>query len=293
MIKEIEIKSALHYHDRKFATNYDLNIYRGCEHKCKYCFAQYSSIKYLDADFFNDIYVKTNVADVLDKELGRKNWKKYPINISGVCDCYQPVEEKYQLMRGVLKILIKYKNPAFILTKSPLILRDIDLIEELSRVADVSVGTTVTTLNEEIREKIEHNTRPSIERLDMIKQFAKIKTCTTQVMMMPVIPYLTDNTKDIEKLYKSCAECGVDNVITAPLNMRGDLKKFFYGFLENNFPATYDKIQHLYKGAYISKEYNKKFYGFISKIRKKYGFYGKIELNNGKDEEKQLRFEFE
>lgn len=298
MIREIEVKSALHYHSKKFATNYDLNIYRGCEHKCKYCFAQYSSIKYLEADFFNDIYVKINIADMLDRELSRKSWKKQFINISGVCDCYQPIEEKYQLMCKVLEILIKHKNPVFILTKSPLILRDIDLIEELSKSTKVCIATTITTLNENIRKKIEPNTKSSVERLNMIKQFAKIKNCITQVMMMPVIPYLTDNTKDIENLYKSCAEVGVDNVITAPINMRGDLKKFFYNFLINNFPNTYEKIQHLYKGAYISKDYNKKFYNFINKIRKKYGFCRKIELetepndSDFKKEYEQLSFNF-
>ena len=106
--KEIKAKSVLHYHDKKFASNYDLNIYRGCEHKCEYCFAQYSH-KYLENDFFNDIYIKTNVAEILDKELTKKPLNHTQICICGVSDCYQPAEEKYKLMPDILKVLIKHK----------------------------------------------------------------------------------------------------------------------------------------------------------------------------------------
>lgn len=298
MIKELRVKSAIHFHDSKFASNWDLNIYRGCEHKCKYCFAQYSH-KYLNegnSEFFGDIFVKTNVAEVLDKELNKKSWKPTNIlNICGVTDCYQPIEEKYQLMREVLKVLIKHKQSVFILTKSPLILRDIDLIKELSDVAYVNIAFTITTLDENIRQKIEPNVKPSIERLLVLKEFSKIN-CKTVVMLMPIIPYLTDTTKNLENIFKTSKEYGCDFLLSAPLNMRGFVKTNFYDFLKQEFPATYQKIQKLYKGAYSCREYNEKLSKFLYQMRIKYKMLGNggleedlrkyienIELNNKND----------
>jgi len=275
-IKELKVKSAIHFHDSKFASNYDLNIYRGCEHRCKYCFAQYSH-KYLNegkSEFFGDIYVKTNVAEVLDKELSKKSWKNTNIlNICGVTDCYQPIEEKYQLMRNVLKVLIKHKQPIFILTKSSLILRDYDLIKQLSDLTYVNIAFTITTLDESIRQKIEPNAKPTLERLKALSEFSKLN-CKTVVMLMPIIPYLTDTTKNLEDIFKISKECGCSFLLSAPLNMRGFVKNNFYDFLKKDFPTTYQKIQKLYKGAYSCKNYNDKLGKFIYQLRIKYSMYG-------------------
>lgn len=275
MIKEITVKSALYYHSTKFASNYDLNIYRGCKHMCKYCFAQYSH-KYLESDFFNDIYVKTNIADVLDKELSKKSWKRDLINISGVCDCYQPIEKKYQIMPKVLNVLIKHKNPVFILTKSDLIIRDYELIKELSNLTYVCISTTITTLNENIRKRLEPNTCQAIDRLRMLSKFSELK-CKTNVMLMPIIPYLTDRKSDLEYIYKICYKIGIKNIIPAPLHLRGSLKDYFYLFLEKEFSDTYAKIKKLYKNAYVDKEYKLKLNKFLYYLKNKYSIYS---LNN-------------
>lgn len=276
MFKELKIKSAIHYHNSKFATNWDLNIYRGCEHKCKYCFAQYSH-KFLEnnsKNFFDDVYAKINVAEVLDKELSKKSWKNTNLlNISGVSDCYQPAEKQYQLMRKCLEILIKHKQSTFILTKSPLILRDIDLIEELSKVAYVNVAFTITSLDEKIRQKIEPNVIDAKERLKILEQFTKIG-CKTTIMLMPIIPYLTDTTSNLENIFKIACDIKCNYLLTAPLNMRGFVKDNFYDFLKINFPITYQKIQKLYKGAYASSEYETKLNNFIHKLRLKYNIFG-------------------
>lgn len=286
MIKEIEAKTAIHHHDSTYASNWDLNIYRGCQHMCKYCYAQYSH-KYLnnEGEFFNDVYAKTNIAKILDKELSKKSWNRTNVlYLSGVCDCYQPAEEKYCLMRQVLEVLIKHKQYTSILTKSPLILRDYDLISELSNVASVNIGTTVTTLNENIRQKIEPNTYPSIERLEAIKKFNEIDNCNTFIMLMPIIPYLTDNTKDLEEIYRTCRNFGFETIITASLNMRGEVKKNFYSFLSKEFPNSYEKIQKLYRNAYVSKDYNSKLRKFLYSMEKKYYINHHFKINNSNEE---------
>ncbi|MDR1335098.1 MAG: hypothetical protein LBJ19_02395 [Holosporaceae bacterium] len=154
-IKKITCKTALHYHDREFASNYDLNIYRRCGHRCIYCFAQYSH-KYLDTDqFFDDIFVKTNVTEILHADFSKRSWNSDPVNICGVTDGYQPIEAEYCLMPKIIETFIRHKNPMIITTKSTLLLRDLDLLEKLNKIAGVSVQVSVSAMDELIREKNE------------------------------------------------------------------------------------------------------------------------------------------
>lgn len=273
MIKEVLCKTALHYHNKTFATNYDLNIYRGCEHRCKYCFAQYSSLKFLESDFFDDFFVKTNIAQVLDKELSKNSWNKALIHISAISDCYQPLEKDYKLMREVLKILIKHKQPVFILTKSDLILRDLDLFDELCEVAYVNIALSIATTNEELRKKLEPNASSIFSRFNVLKEFSKLN-CKRSILMMPVIPYLTDSLDNLENIYRKAKEFNVDYISVDCLNMRGNVKKYFYDFLKENFPTTYERIQHLYESSYVSKNYLIKLRKFIYYLKNKYKIYG-------------------
>ena len=276
MIKEITTKTAIHQREPNFGSGYDLNIYRGCEHKCKYCFAQYSH-KFLENDstnFFNDIFIKTNIVEILDNELSKKTWKNTNIiNVSAISDCYQPIEEKYQLMRRCLEIFIKHKQSIFLLTKSPLILRDFDLLERLSKVAYVNIAFSITSLNEEIRQKIEPNVISSFERLKILEYFSKTN-CKRTIMLTPIIPYLTDRVSDIENIFKVAKDIKCNYLICDVLNMRGMVKDNFYNFLKNNFLEVYNKIHKLYNGAYISKNYSTKLNNFINKMREKYNIYG-------------------
>jgi DNA repair photolyase len=273
MIKEIQVKSALHFHKRKFATNYDLNIYRGCEHRCQYCFAQYTQ-DYLNSSFFGDIFIKMNIAEMLDRELSKKTWKGNLINISGVCDCYQPLEQKYKLMENVLRVLIRHKNPVFILTKSPLIIRDFELIKKLSETTPVCVSTSITTLNKNVSEKLEPNVVSGMDRFEIIRIFSGIKSCKTCVMSMPVIPYLTDGPANIEGIYRQAKEYGANGLICSSLHLRGNLKECFYNFLGKNFPDVLTNIRPLYRGAYVNGTYEKKLDSLLREMRKKYRLYG-------------------
>ena len=192
--KELNAKSMLHYHERTFSTNWDANIYRGCEHNCRYCFAQYSH-RYLEAkEFFKDIFVKSNAPEILTKELGKKKWGKFPVNVCGISDCYQPAEKKYKIMPRIIKAFIINKNPLVVVTKSTLLLRDIELIKELNTVTEVSIIISVSTLDEKKRTLIEPNTAPTLARLKMLKKFREIG-CKTAVLFMPIIPYISDDEK--------------------------------------------------------------------------------------------------
>lgn len=269
MATEILAKTALHYHERTFATNWDLNIYRGCGHRCRYCFAQYSH-KYLSSkDFFGEIFVKTNIAEVLNKEFLKKSWKFEPVTVCGISDCYQPIEARYKLMPKVLEVFIRHKNPIVITTKSTLILRDIELIKQLNEVASVNIATSVSSFDDDIRKKIEPNAPPTIERLKMLKEFKKMG-CKTTVLFMPIIPYLTDDPYNLDKILKTTSEFGIDNIITGSLHLRGNTKNVFFSFIKDNYPDLLKKYSELYKGSNASKEYRSNLHKDTRNLRKKY-----------------------
>jgi len=208
-LKELRVKTILHYHEQTFSTNWDANIYRGCEHNCQYCFAQYSH-RYLETDnFFQDIFVKSNAPDLLNKELSKKQWKRPPVNVCGISDCYQPAEANYKIMPRVIKSFIRNKNPLVIVTKSTLILRDIELIKELTKMAEVSIIGSVSTLDEEKRILIEPNTAPTSARLKMLKKFREIG-CKTMVLFMPIIPHISDDPQNMDEIFRLTKEYQIE-----------------------------------------------------------------------------------
>lgn len=153
--REIQCSAACNRVRGRFPYHWDLNIYRGCAHCCQYCFALYSH-EYMESDdFYSDIFVKTNIAERLERQLKSRNWDRQVINLGGVTDNYQPAEAHYKIMPELLKLLIRFENPAIISTKSDLILRDYDLIDQLSRVAYVNIAATITTMDEDIRGVLE------------------------------------------------------------------------------------------------------------------------------------------
>ncbi|HEY3388173.1 MAG TPA: radical SAM protein, partial [Prolixibacteraceae bacterium] len=216
MFEEIKVKKALNQINKSsritLPFNWDLNIYRGCEHGCNYCYALYSH-SYLKerersscaepgferndcfssvdekCSFFKKIYVKTNIIEALEKQLAARSWKKEVINIGGVCDSYQPAEAKYELMRKVLALMIKYRNPVTISTKSDLILRDYDLLSELAELTSVNIAVTVTTMDENLSALLEPLASSPEKRFSVLRAF-KNTAAITGIHMMPILPFL-------------------------------------------------------------------------------------------------------
>lgn len=267
--KEMIVQSALTELKRKIPYGWDLNIYRGCQHGCQYCYAMYSHNYLGSEEFFKDIYIKTNIVDELEKQLKSEGWKREVINIGGVTDSYQPAEEKYKLMPEVLKLLIKYKNPAIISTKSTLVLRDLELIDELSRITYINIAETITTMDENIREKIEPGSAPSEERFKVLKEFRKTNA-SLGLHLMPIIPLVTDNESNFEGLFSKARDCGVDYVLPGTLYLRGKTRKHFLEFFKRDFPDIYSEFISLYKTGGTDKEYKDKLYVMVNRLRDKY-----------------------
>ncbi|MCI9625747.1 MAG: radical SAM protein [Clostridia bacterium] len=269
--QEITCNTAIGHLKRQFPYAWNMNPYRGCAHGCRYCFAMYSH-RYLDdsGDYFNDIYVKTNIVDRLELQLRRPSWKREIINIGGVADCYQPAEAHYQLMPEILKLLIRYRTPCIICTKSTLVLRDYDLIDELSRLTYVNVAATVTCMDENIRKKLEPGGAPSSQRFAMLKEFSKTNV-STGLHVMPIIPYLTDNEANLRALFAQAADCRVGYVLPGTLYLRGNTRQVFFSFIQEAFPALYEPLTQLYKKGSAGKDYKDRLYQMVNKLRRQYG----------------------
>ena len=281
--RKITCKSACTKTKRIMPYKWDLNIYRGCEHRCKYCYALYSH-KYLESNyegivngneadsnkFFNNIYIKTNIAEELDKQLSKPSWKNEMIAIGTVTDSYQPIERKYELMREVLEVLIKHKNPAVISTKSDLILRDLDLIDELSKLNFINIAVSISSLDENIRGVIEPNTIPSKERLKVLGIVRSQTNASTGIHFMPIIPHLTDSYEHIDAVFKNAERYDIPTVLFGPLNLFGKTRGTFLNSMKNDFPEVYRDILRKYQKGRVDRTYSKDLFNKIKKIRTNY-----------------------
>ena len=267
--KKIYCKTALNRLKRRVPYRWDLNIYRGCEHGCRYCYAIYSHDYLGSKDYYREIFVKTNIAEKLERELSAPDWKREIVNIGGVTDSYQPAEEYYKLMPEILKLLIRFKTPAIISTKSDLILRDFDLIEELSRITYINVASTITTTDEGLRKKIEPYSVNTERRLAMLKSFRKTNA-SVGLHIMPIIPYLTDNYNNINSLLYGAKESGVHYVLTGTLYLRGNTRNLFFDFIKKEFPHLYSDFLSLYNTGGANKEYKNTLYKMVNELRDRY-----------------------
>ncbi len=268
--REISCETAMNKLKRSIPYGWDLNIYRGCEHGCKYCYAMYSN-KYLDSDdYFGDIFVKKNIVEQLEKQLGDSKWKREVVNIGGVTDSYQSAEEHYRFMPDILKLLIKYKTPAIISTKSDLILRDYDLIDELSKITYINVAATITTMDENIRKLIEPGGVESDRRFNMLKTFRKTNA-SVGLHVMPIIPYLTDSYENFDSLFSRAKDSNVHYVLPGTLYLRGKTRTVFFDFIKNEVPHLYNALTALYKTGGADKEYKNCLYKTVNELREKYG----------------------
>ncbi|WMI80750.1 SPL family radical SAM protein [Anaerotignum sp. MB30-C6] len=288
----IQCNTACTFVKGRFPYHWDLNVYRGCTHDCKYCYARYSH-KYLqDSGGFSDtIFVKTNIAEALERQLRNPRWDKSVINLGGVTDNYQPAEATQEQMPEILRLMIRYQNPIIISTKSDLILRDFDLIEELSRKTYVNIASTITTADEALQRKLESGAVSPKRRFFMLKEFGKTKA-STAVHMMPVIPYLTDGEENLNTIFSNAKEVGVDYLLSGLLYLRGETKQVFYHFLKKEYPNLLVEYQNLYHKGEL-KNYRNIVYERLRKVRGKYqvsaDYKSRLDREvHGKDEPIQL-----
>jgi DNA repair photolyase len=223
---------------------WSMNPYQGCEHGCSYCYARpthnywgYSA----GLDFERVILYKPEVAQLLKKAFHAKSWRGEKIMLSGNTDCYQPVERKLGLTRKLLETCLEYRNPVSIITKNNLVRRDIDLLRALAEKNLVSVAISVTTLNEDLRRKLEPRTAAGAQRVETIRLLAEVGI-PTAAMMAPVIPSLNDH--EILNIAAETAQAGARGFGYTMLRLNGELEPLFEDWLNLHYPDRKNRVMN-------------------------------------------------
>jgi DNA repair photolyase len=253
------VQRILHYVNVWFLPfRWGANTYRGCEHNCVYCNARYTHefLGLPTREFSQKIIVKDNAAEILDKEFSREKWKKMTVNLATVTDPYQPAESKFNITRDTLDVFLKHHNPLILSTKSALVLRDLEVLKEIAHTGFLNVVVSLSTLDEELRKKIEPNVASVESRLKVIQELHEAGI-TVGVAAIPLLPGISDDEKDLDDLLKAVSENGVDYVITDLLNFREEARDRFMEFLavyDSSLASVYNK---LYQTNYCDKDYAK------------------------------------
>lgn len=223
---------------------YSMNPYQGCEHGCIYCYARNSHEYWgfsAGIDFESKIIVKENAPQLLEKEINKKNWQPKAIMLAGNTDCYQPLEKELKITRKILKVLAQYRHPVSIITKNSLIERDLDILKDLARDNLVHVYISITTLDEELRRKMEPRTASAKRKMNTTRLLSDANI-PTGVMTAPIIPGL--NHSEIPQILKQAGEAGARNAGYTMVRLNGSIAALFKDWLIKNYPDRADKVWH-------------------------------------------------
>jgi DNA repair photolyase len=270
---EIRCKSAL-TRVRGMPFKWSLNPYVGCAHACHYCYARAFYVRAGrgdgDDDFETRILVKANLATVLRRELGRPGWRGEPIALGTATDCYQPAEGRFRLTRAALEVLCRRRNPIGLVTKSPLVLRDLDLLAELARHARVRVVFTVTTLDRRLWRTLEPGTASPLARLRAVRLLDQAGV-PAGVLMAPVLPGVTDSAASMGALAAAAAEHGARFFGAAPLRLMPVVKEHYLALVEREFPELLPRYRRAYPASSAPRPYRLALAARLDRIRAAHG----------------------
>ena len=224
--------------------DWSVNPYRGCFHACAYCYAR-PSHEYLSfgagTDFERKIVVKKHAPELLRDAFDAPKWRGELVIFSGVTDCYQPLEASYRLTRGCLEVCAEYRNPIGIITKAPLIERDVDVLQELARVAHLSVMISVPFWDEAKARAIEPFVTTPVRRIRTIERLARAGL-RVGVMVAPIIPGLND--EDLGEVLRAARDAGATHAGSVLLRLPGPVKDVFETRLRASLPLRADRVLH-------------------------------------------------
>jgi DNA repair photolyase len=253
---------------------WSLNPYRGCVHGCHYCYAR-ATHPYLglnaDDDFETKIVVKTNMPEVLRQELGKRSWQRERVAIGTATDAYQPCEGRYHITRRILEALRDHETPASIVTKSTLILRDLDLLAVLAQGPGARVHFTITTLDRALSRLLEPGTPPPAQRLAVLRRLAAAGV-TCGVALAPVLPGLTDAEPAIAAVADAARANGATAFWAGPLRLAPSVKEHYLGFLAETFPELVPRYERAYAGPNAPAAYRAMLDERIARVQQRYGF---------------------
>ena len=272
--QEVTCRSALN-RVQGMPFSWTLNPYRGCTHGCHYCFARkYQTHLELGTgdEFSSVILVKVNLPDVLRLELARPAWQGKVV-VGTATDPYQPIEGHYRLTRRSLEALVDHSTPVGLITKGPMVVRDLDLLVELSRRTTCTVHMSVPTVDEEAWRALEPGTAHPLQRLRAVRALSDAGI-EAGVIMAPIVPGLTSQPAKIERTIKAIADHGARFCGAIVMHLEGGTRDHFMRFLSREFPDLAPRVDRLYAGSYAPKQYRDQVDGVLKVLRRRYGMQG-------------------
>jgi DNA repair photolyase len=271
--QEIACRSALNA-VKGMPFDWTLNPYRGCTHGCHYCYARRYHVQQFelnaDDEFASVILVKRNFVDVLTRELARPSWQGEYVAVGTATDCYQPIEGHYKLTRGALAALLRARNPIGVVTKGPMVVRDRDLLVELSKVAPCSVYMSVPTVDEHAWQLLEPGTASPLQRLRAVRDLVDAGI-NAGVLMNPIVPGFSSSRAKLERTIKAIADHGARFVGCNVMFLEDGTRTHFMRFLEQEFPSWVPRYERLYEKKYAPEDYRKQVQGMVRLLQERYG----------------------
>ncbi len=241
---------------RNMGFKWSLNPYMGCAHQCTFCFVRaFEKVadRPFDARYGTSIRVKSNLVEVLRRELARKSWQREQVVVGTATDPYQPAEGRFRLTRGAIQALAEKATPIGIITRGPLIVRDVDVLGEASRRAKVGVTFSIPTLDPEIWRRTEPGTAPPRQRLRAIRTLIDAGV-DASVGMAPILPGLSDDPAKMADVIRAARDAGATAVWANVLYLRPGTREHFLENLARDWPALVPMYERLYDGrSYVEK----------------------------------------
>ena len=254
--------------------SWSLNPYMGCVHRCTFCYVRAFELRAdrpFDDRYGRSIRVKTNVAEVLRCELARSSWEREPIAIGAATDPYQPAEGRYRLTRACIEALRDAANPFSIITRGPLIVRDVGVLADAARRAEVSVTFSVPTLDDEVWRRTEPGTAHPRQRLRALKTLVKAGI-RASVGMAPILPGLSDKPELLEQVVREAREAGACGVWANLLHLKPGTREHFLTALAEDYPEQLPAYERLYaRRAYLGAAEAKPVRQLVSDLARRHG----------------------
>jgi DNA repair photolyase len=248
---------------------YTINAYRGCSHACVYCFARpthaYLGLNIGD-DFDRKIVIKVNAAERLDAELSSPRWRGDAIAMGTNTDPYQRVEGKYRLTRSIVEVLGRHANPFSILTKSSLVVRDLDVLTDAARHTDVCVDLSIGTLDEDVWRRTEPGTPHPRQRLETVRRLNEAGI-RSGVLIAPVLPGLSDRPEQVRAVVEACHDAGASWIAASYLHLRGPLREHFMRWLSDEEPDLVESYVDLYLRSYVPSARSQQLSAVVAQVR--------------------------
>ena len=269
----VEVKTALN-EVRGMPFEWSLNPFLGCAHACRYCFSRAYHARYRErnvgSDFDKRVEVRVNIADTLRHELRRH--RQGSLAIGTATDPYQPIEGKYQLTRRCLEALVDYPMPTSIVTKGPLVVRDIDVLQKLDEKTDLTVFFSVPCVDAEVVRKTDPGTAPPRQRLRALRMLREAGI-DAAVLCMPVLPGITDSEESLDAAARAASEAGATAFRHRPLKIDVEIQEYYSDFLATEFPVLVPRYVELYRGGVLPrKDYEHEVEERVRRVRARYEF---------------------